>query len=81
MLDREHDIAKEAVRKGQTERARMALRRRAYQTGLIQKTDQQLATLQDLVRGSTQLQDHHTHTEKRFRLLNLPNWSKVLCTG
>jgi len=32
------------------ERARLALRQRAYQNGLIEKTDQQLATLQDLVR-------------------------------
>ena len=42
-------MAKQAVREGQVERARMALRRRAYQNGLIEKTDQQLATLQELV--------------------------------
>ena len=38
------------MRASQTERARMALRRRAYQRGLVQKTDQQRATLQELVR-------------------------------
>ena len=38
------------MREGHIERARLALRQRAYQNGLIEKTDQQLATLQDLVR-------------------------------
>lgn len=50
VLDREHDIARQAVREGHMERARLALRQRAYQNGLIEKTDQQLATLQELVR-------------------------------
>lgn len=51
VLDREHEAAREALRAGHKDRARLALRRRAYQQGLIEKTDQQLATLQELVRA------------------------------
>ncbi|SHO79361.1 Similar to S.cerevisiae protein VPS20 (Myristoylated subunit of the ESCRT-III complex) [Malassezia sympodialis ATCC 42132] len=49
VLDCEYEAAREALRSGYKERARLALRRRAYQQGLIEKTDQQLATLQELV--------------------------------
>ncbi|KOS13360.1 vps20-vaculolar protein sorting [Malassezia pachydermatis] len=49
VLDREHELARQALREGNKDRARLALRRRAYQQGLIDKTDQQLATLQELV--------------------------------
>ncbi|KAH7104601.1 Snf7-domain-containing protein [Auriculariales sp. MPI-PUGE-AT-0066] len=49
ILDREHEIAKECLRKGQKDRALVALRRRKYQEGLLSKTDSQLENLEQLV--------------------------------
>ncbi|WFD38661.1 Vacuolar protein sorting-associated protein 20 [Malassezia japonica] len=49
VLDQEYAIARDAVARGDKMRAKVALQRRAYQRGLIEKTDQQLATLQGLV--------------------------------
>ena len=50
VINREYELAKEALRRGDKRRARLALQQRAYQHGLITKTDTQLATLQELVR-------------------------------
>ena len=71
VLDREHELARQALREGNKDRARLALRRRAYQQGLIDKTDQQLATLQELVCLFNRL-------TSRFLPLSLLNWSKAL---
>ncbi|BEI85880.1 hypothetical protein CcaverHIS002_0601670 [Cutaneotrichosporon cavernicola] len=49
VLDREREIAKEALAKGDKRRALLALRQRKYQEQTLVQTDQQLATLQDLV--------------------------------
>ncbi|SOV05503.1 related to VPS20 - myristoylated subunit of the endosomal sorting complex [Ustilago sp. UG-2017a] len=49
ILDREHEIARQCLAKGDRSRALTALRRRKYQEGLIQKTDSQLETLEGLV--------------------------------
>ncbi|KAJ1035986.1 hypothetical protein NDA13_000641 [Ustilago tritici] len=49
ILDREHEIARQCLAKGDRTRALTALRRRKYQEGLIQKTDSQLETLEGLV--------------------------------
>ncbi|WFD31850.1 Vacuolar protein sorting-associated protein 20 [Malassezia sp. CBS 17886] len=49
VLQKEHELARQALARGDKVRARLALRQRAYQRGLIEKTDQQLATLQELV--------------------------------
>lgn len=43
-------MAKESLRKGEKEKARRALRRRKYQESLLQQTDGQLETLEQLVR-------------------------------
>ncbi|ORY74850.1 Snf7 family [Protomyces lactucae-debilis] len=48
VLDRELAIAKTCLAKGQKEKAMLALRQRKYQEGLLEKTDQQLATLEQL---------------------------------
>jgi hypothetical protein len=48
LTDREKAIAKECLAKGDTGRAKLALRRKKYQEGLIQKTDAQLAQLEQL---------------------------------
>ena len=48
LTDREKAIAKECLAKGDTNRAKLALRRKKYQEGLIQKTDAQLAQLEQL---------------------------------
>lgn len=48
LTDREKAIAKECLLKGDTNRAKLALRRKKYQEGLIQKTDAQLAQLEQL---------------------------------
>ena len=48
LTDREKAIAKECLAKGDTDRAKLALRRKKYQEGLIQKTDAQLAQLEQL---------------------------------
>ena len=48
LTDREKAIAKECLAKGDTHRAKLALRRKKYQEGLIQKTDAQLAQLEQL---------------------------------
>lgn len=49
VLDREQEVAKECLRVGQKDRALLALRRRKYQESLLQKTDSQLANLEELV--------------------------------
>ncbi len=49
ILDREHEIARQCLSKGDKAKALTALRRRKYQESLIQKTDSQLETLEGLV--------------------------------
>ncbi|TXT13360.1 hypothetical protein VHUM_00727 [Vanrija humicola] len=49
VLDREHEIAKDALAKGDKRRALTALRQRKYQEQLLTRTDGQLQTLQELV--------------------------------
>jgi hypothetical protein len=50
VLDREHEIAKEMLAKGDKQRALLALRKRKYQEQLLIKTDGQLQALEELVR-------------------------------
>jgi charged multivesicular body protein 6 len=50
VLDREHAIAKAQLAIGQKDRALIALRRRKYQLSLLTKTEEQLETLEHLVR-------------------------------
>lgn len=52
VLDREHEIARQCLAKGDKTKALTALRRRKYQESLIQKTDSQLETLGGLVSTS-----------------------------
>ncbi|EIM92730.1 uncharacterized protein STEHIDRAFT_117702 [Stereum hirsutum FP-91666 SS1] len=49
VLDREQEIAKQHLAKGQKDRALVALRRRKYQETLLVKTDGQLENLEQLV--------------------------------
>nr|CDI55767.1 dehydrogenase kinase [Melanopsichium pennsylvanicum 4] len=49
ILDREQEIARQCLTKGEKTKALTALRRRKYQESLIQKTDSQLETLEGLV--------------------------------
>ncbi|WVQ83019.1 hypothetical protein IAT38_005157 [Cryptococcus sp. DSM 104549] len=49
VLDREQEIAREALKSGNKTRALTALRQRKYQEQLLAKTDTQLQTLQELV--------------------------------
>ncbi|QRV90461.1 charged multivesicular body protein 6 [Ceratobasidium sp. AG-Ba] len=49
VLDREHAIAKEALANGNKRIALLALRRRKYQESMLQKTDNQLEILENLV--------------------------------
>ena len=49
ILNREREIAREALQLGNKKRALTALRRRKYQESLLEKTDGQLETLQNLV--------------------------------
>lgn len=51
VLDREHAVAKECLAKGDKQRALLALRKRKYQEQLMAKTDEQLASLQELTRS------------------------------
>lgn len=51
ILDREHEVARQCLAKGEKNKALTALRRRKYQESLIQKTDSQLETLEGLVSG------------------------------
>lgn len=48
LTDREKEIAKECLAKGDTNRAKLALRRKKYQESLLSKTDGQLAQLEQL---------------------------------
>ncbi|KAH7395298.1 charged multivesicular body protein-like protein 6 [Phaeosphaeria sp. MPI-PUGE-AT-0046c] len=48
LTDREKEIAKECLAKGQTDKAKLALRRKKYQESLLSKTDAQLAQLEQL---------------------------------
>lgn len=50
MLNREHEVAIECLRKGDKSRAKLALRRKKYQEQLLEKADKQLETLEELVR-------------------------------
>lgn len=49
VLNREVEIAKECLAKGDKQRALLALRKKKYQENLLVQTDQQLATLEELV--------------------------------
>ncbi|KAK4057543.1 Vacuolar protein sorting-associated protein 20 [Microbotryomycetes sp. JL221] len=49
VLEREREIAKQALAAGNKQRALMALRQRKYQENLLSQTDSQLETLQKLV--------------------------------
>ncbi|ELU41066.1 Snf7 domain-containing protein [Rhizoctonia solani AG-1 IA] len=53
ILDREQAIAKEALANGNKRVALIALRRRKYQESMLQKTDGQLETLENLVNVSS----------------------------
>ena len=48
LTDREKAIAKECLAKGDTNKAKLALRRKKYQESLLSKTDAQLAQLEQL---------------------------------
>ncbi|EDU41896.1 charged multivesicular body protein 6-B [Pyrenophora tritici-repentis] len=48
LTDLEKEIAKECLAKGDTNKAKLALRRKKYQESLLSKTDQQLAQLEIL---------------------------------
>lgn len=48
VTDREKQIAKECLAKGDTKRAKLALRRKKYQESLLAKTDAQLQQLEQL---------------------------------
>ena len=48
LTDREKEIAKECLKKGDTSKAKLALRRKKYQESLLSKTDAQLAQLRDI---------------------------------
>jgi hypothetical protein len=48
LTDREKAIAKQCLAKGDMDKAKLALRRKKYQEGLIAKTDAQLAQLEQL---------------------------------
>jgi charged multivesicular body protein 6 len=49
VLNREQQIAKEQLATGHKDRALLALRRRKYQQGLLERTDGQLHNLEELV--------------------------------
>ncbi len=48
LTTREHEIARELLKNGDRQRALLALRRKKYQESLLQKTDAQLAQLEEL---------------------------------
>lgn len=48
LTDREKAVAKECLAKGNTDKAKLALRRKKYQESLLSKTDAQLAQLEQL---------------------------------
>ncbi|KAK6535160.1 Vacuolar protein sorting-associated protein 20 [Orbilia ellipsospora] len=48
VLDREHEIAKECLKDGKKDKALLALRKRKYQEQLLNQTDKQLETLEQL---------------------------------
>ena len=58
VLERERQIAKEALANGNKPLALTALRRRKYQEGLLSKTDSQLETLEQLVSTVWFIQRH-----------------------
>lgn len=49
VLDREHEIAKECLARGDKNKALLALRKRKYQEQMLKKTDGHLETLEQLV--------------------------------
>lgn len=49
LLERERQLAKDALAQGNKQRALIALRQRKYQENLLSQTDSQLETLQKLV--------------------------------
>jgi charged multivesicular body protein 6 len=48
LMQRETEIAKQLLKEGKRDRAKLALSKRKYQEQLLQKTDQQLSNLQQL---------------------------------
>lgn len=50
VLERESEIARQCLARGDKRRALLALRQKKYQQGLLAKTDEQLVILEQLVR-------------------------------
>lgn len=71
VLDREKEIAKEALKEGNKPRALTALRRRKYQETLLQKTDSQLESLQNLVRPAASLLPQYMPDGKGKQVSNI----------
>lgn len=69
VLDREHEIAKEMLAKGDKQRALLALRKRKYQEQLLIKTDGQLQALEELVRPPDMYCGHRCGTCKERELV------------
>lgn len=51
VLEREHEVARECLAKGDKRRALLALRKRKYQEQLLTKTDKQLENLEELTQN------------------------------
>lgn len=49
VIDREHELAKQCLQKGDKQRALILLRRKKFQETILVKTDKQLTTLEELV--------------------------------
>ncbi|CAD6930623.1 unnamed protein product [Tilletia controversa] len=49
VADRDHELARDALARGERQKALTALRRRKYQESLLAKTESQLSTLEELV--------------------------------
>jgi 2-oxoglutarate dehydrogenase complex dehydrogenase (E1) component-like enzyme len=75
VLNREKQVAKEALAQGNKSKALLILRRRKYQEQVLVKADQQLETLEQLVHAPHVL----TFLTFRHNRLNLRWWRKMLC--
>lgn len=71
VIEKEVDAAKLALQQGNKQKALLALKKKKYQVQLLEKTDQQLMNLEELVRSDCNMKRFCTKEDSRHTLLNM----------
>lgn len=61
VIEKEVEAAKLAIQQGNKQKALLALKKKKYQVQLLEKTDQQLMNLEELVRSDYNVKRFHAN--------------------